>query len=152
MVRTAIFPGSFDPVTLGHVNIIERAFPLFDEIILAVGKNADKEYLFSLEKRIHWLQKIFVNNPKIKVRGYNGLTINFAQKCKASFLIRGLRDSSDFEFEKSMAQVNRQLDPKIDTVFFLTSAQLSFISSSIVRDIIKHGGDFSKFVPTNVEI
>tara|TARA_B100000768_G_scaffold179468_1_gene197206 strand:- start:1168 stop:1629 length:462 start_codon:yes stop_codon:yes gene_type:complete len=152
MEKTAIFPGSFDPVTLGHVNIVERALPLFDKIILAVGSNAEKKYLFPLLKRVQWLENTFVKYPKIEVLKYNGLTIEFAKECGAHFLLRGLRNPADFEFEKAIAQANRELEPELDTVFFLTSARLSFISSSMVRDVIKNNGEYHKFVPDGVRI
>ncbi|MDG1709634.1 MAG: pantetheine-phosphate adenylyltransferase [Schleiferiaceae bacterium] len=152
MVKTAIFPGSFDPITLGHVNIVERALPLFDKIILAVGSNADKKYLFPLSKRVQWLENTFEKYPKIEVLKYDGLTIEFAKECNANFLLRGLRNPADFEFEKAIAQANRELEPQLDTVFFLTSAKLSFISSSLVRDVIINNGEYSKFVPEEVRI
>lgn len=152
MEKTVIFPGSFDPVTLGHVNIVERALPLFDKVIIAVGSNTDKQYLFPLSKRVEWLENTFAQYPKIEVLKYNGLTIQFAKKCGAKFLLRGLRNPADFEFEKAIAQANRELEPKLDTVFFLTSAGLSFISSSMVRDVIKNNGEFNKFVPDAVKI
>ena len=152
MVKTAIFPGSFDPITLGHVNIVERALPLFDKIILAVGSNADKKYLFPLSKRVQWLENTFEKYPKIEVLKYDGLTIEFAKECNANFLLRGLRNPADFEFEKAIAQANRELEPQLDTVFFLRSAKLSFISSSLVRDVIINNGEYSKFVPEEVRI
>lgn len=152
MVKTAIFPGSFDPITLGHVNIVERALPLFDKIILAVGLNADKKYLFPISKRVQWLENTFEKYPKIEVLKYDGLTIEFAKECNANFLLRGLRNPADFEFEKAIAQANRELEPQLDTVFLLTSAKLSFISSSLVRDVIINNGEYSKFVPEEVRI
>jgi len=148
-MKRAIFPGSFDPITLGHVDIINRALPLFDEIIIAVGKNADKTYMFSLEERIQFIKENYTNEPKIKVETYEGLTIDFCQKKDADFILRGLRNPADFEFEKAIAQTNRKLS-KIETVFLLTSADTSFISSSIVRDVLRNGGDISVFVPKSV--
>lgn len=149
MVKTAIFPGSFDPITLGHVNIVERALLLFDKIILAVGSNADKKYLFPLSKRVQWLENTFEKYPKIEVLKYDGLTIEFAKECNANFLLRGLRNPADFEFEKAIAQTNHKLTG-IDTVFFLTTAKNSYISSSIVREVIINSGDYTKLVPACV--
>ena len=148
-MRRAIFPGSFDPITLGHVDIINRALPLFDEIIIAIGINADKKYMFSLEDRIKFIKENYANEPKIKVETYTGLTIDFCKKINVDFILRGLRNPADFEFEKAIAQTNRKLSG-IETVFLLTSATTSFISSSIVRDIIRNGGDATGFVPQSV--
>mgnify|MGYP000870703876 FL=1 len=148
-MRRAIFPGSFDPITLGHVDIINRALPLFDEIIIAIGINSDKSYMFSLEDRIRFIQENYANEPKIKVETYTGLTIDFCKKVNVNFILRGLRNPADFEFEKAIAQTNRKLS-NIETVFLLTSATTSFISSSIVRDIIRNGGDATGFVPNSV--
>jgi len=148
-MRRAIFPGSFDPITLGHVDIINRALPLFDEIIIAIGVNTDKTYMFSLEERLNFIKENYKNEPKIKVETYTGLTIDFCQKLDVDFILRGLRNPADFEFEKAIAQTNRKLS-NIETVFLLTSAETSFISSSIVRDVYKNGGDISSFVPKSV--
>ena len=148
-MKRAIFPGSFDPITLGHTDIINRALPLFDEIIIAVGINTDKKYMFSLEERLTFIKESFINIPKIKVRSYSGLTIDFCKKTNADFILRGLRNPADFEFEKAIAQTNRKLS-KIETVFLLTSSDTSFISSSIVRDVLRNGGDISSLVPKSV--
>ena len=148
-MRRAIFPGSFDPITLGHVDIVNRALPLFDEIIIAIGVNSDKKYMFSLEERINFIKENYKNEPKIKVTTYKGLTTDYCLKIKADFILRGLRNPADFEFEKAIAQTNRKLS-NIETVFLLTSADTSFISSSIVRDVYRHGGDISAFVPESV--
>jgi pantetheine-phosphate adenylyltransferase len=148
-MRRAIFPGSFDPITLGHVDIINRALPLFDEIIIAIGINADKKYMFSLKERIHFIQENYTNEPKIKVETYEGLTIDYCKKLNIDFILRGLRNPADFEFEKSIAQTNRLL-ANVETVFLLTSADTSFISSSIVRDVLRNGGDISSLVPKSV--
>lgn len=149
--RIALFPGSFDPITLGHLDIIERALPLFDEIQIAVGKNTEKKYLFSLEQRVAWIEKTFAHEPKVRVITYEGLTVDFAQKQGVNFLLRGLRNPADFEFEKAIAQANREMVPQLETVFLLTSARYAYISSSIVRDVYTHGGDFKRFVPSSVK-
>ncbi|PCH77415.1 MAG: pantetheine-phosphate adenylyltransferase [Flavobacteriaceae bacterium] len=145
-MKIAIFPGSFDPITNGHVDIIERALPLFDKIIIAIGVNSDKRYMFPLEQRKKFILETFKNEPKISVDTYQGLTIDYCKKMGANFILRGLRNPADFEFEKAIAHTNRKLS-QIETVFLLTSAETSFISSSIVRDILKYEGDVSKFVP-----
>ena len=150
-MKKAIFPGSFDPITLGHVDIINRALPLFGEIIIAVGVNTEKAYLFSLEERVNFIKKHYANEPKIKVETYSGLTIDFCKKLNIHFILRGLRNPADFEFEKAIAQTNRKLST-VETVFLLTSAETSFISSSIVRDVLRNGGDISGFVPKSVPV
>ena len=148
-MRRAIFPGSFDPITLGHVDIINRALPLFDEIIIAIGINADKKYMFTLDERVKFIKDNYANEPKIIVETYKGLTIDFCEKKGVEFILRGLRNPADFEFEKAIAQTNRKIST-IETVFLLTSADTSFISSSIVRDILRNGGQVNGFVPDSV--
>ncbi len=148
-MQKAIFPGSFDPITLGHVDIINRALPLFDEIVIAIGVNADKNYMFSLEERIQFIKENYKDEPKITVETYSGLTTDFCQKINVDFILRGLRNPADFEFEKAIAQTNRKLS-NIETVFLLTSSDTAFISSSIVRDVYRHGGDITGFVPKSV--
>ena len=150
-MRKAIFPGSFDPITLGHFDIIKRSLPLFDEIIIAIGVNADKKYMFSLEDRKHFIEESFANEPQVSVITYEGLTIDLCKKFGAEFILRGLRNPADFEFEKAIAHTNRRLS-KIETVFLLTAAQTSFISSSIVRDVIRNGGDYKILVPDSVKV
>ncbi|MFS4494162.1 pantetheine-phosphate adenylyltransferase [Maribacter sp. 2308TA10-17] len=148
-MRRAIFPGSFDPLTLGHHDIIKRGITLFDELIIAIGVNADKKYMFSLEERMGFIEAAFVNESKIKVQTYEGLTVDFCKKVDADFILRGLRNPGDFEFEKAIAHTNRSLT-EIETVFLLTASGKSFISSSIVRDVIRNGGDYTGLVPTTV--
>ncbi len=150
-MKKAIFPGSFDPITLGHCDIIRRALPLFDEIILAVGINSSKKYMFSVAERMHFLEKTFKDEPKIRITQYTGLTVDYCKKEEAQFILRGLRNPADFEFEKAIAQTNRLISG-IDTVFLLTSADTSYISSSIVRDILRNGGNVSQLVPKTVEV
>jgi pantetheine-phosphate adenylyltransferase len=150
-MRKAIFPGSFDPITLGHQDIINRALPLFDEILIAIGINADKKYMFSLEDRKRFIEKTFQNEPKISVITYEGLTIDLCHKINANFILRGLRNPADFEFEKAIAHTNRRLS-KIETVFLLTAAKTSYISSSIVRDVIRNHGEYELLVPEAVRV
>jgi pantetheine-phosphate adenylyltransferase len=150
MKNTAVFPGSFDPITRGHESIIKRAIPLFDRIIVAIGTNTDKKTFFPLEKRLFWLKEVFKNEPVITVTRYEGLTVEFCKKQEARFILRGLRTSADFEFERSIGQINKMIYPDIETVFLLTTPELTALNSSIVRDILRHGGDASSFVPEGV--
>ena len=150
-MRRAIFPGSFDPLTLGHYDIITRGITLFDELLIAIGLNADKHYMFSLEDRKKFIEEAFKDEPKIKVVTYEGLTVDFCKKVGADFILRGLRNPADFEFEKAIAHTNRKLS-EIETVFLLTSSGKSYISSSIVRDVIRNGGDYTVLVPDTVVV
>jgi pantetheine-phosphate adenylyltransferase len=145
-MKKAVFPGSFDPITIGHEDIIRRGLDLFDEIVVAVGVNADKRYQFSLEERLAFIQATFKDNPKIKVTTYQGLTVDFCKQINADFILRGLRNPADFEFEKAIAHTNRTLT-EIETVFLLTASNKDFISSSIVRDVLRNQGDIKAFVP-----
>jgi pantetheine-phosphate adenylyltransferase len=145
-MKKAIFPGSFDPLTLGHCDIIDRSINLFDEIIVAIGINSSKECMFTLEERKKFIITHYIDEPKVKIMIYEGLTVDFCKKTEADFILRGLRNPADFEFEKAIAQTNRKLS-SIDTVFFLTSANNSYISSSIVREVIVNNGDYTKLVP-----
>src|SRR5690606_5828626 len=153
-MRTAVFPGSFDPITLGHFDIVERAAPLFDKIIIAIGQNSQKKYMFSLEQRMDFIKRTFSDFPNVEVDHFEGLTVDYCKSKTVSFILRGLRNPADFEFEKAIAQTNRELtkDRKIETIFLLTSSGKSFISSSIVREIITFRGDYKLLVPPAVRI
>tara|TARA_Y100000996_G_C22425953_1_gene603501 strand:+ start:248 stop:700 length:453 start_codon:yes stop_codon:yes gene_type:complete len=150
-MRRIVFPGSFDPITNGHHDILNRAIPLFDEIVIAVGINIEKSYMFPVKKRIEFINSIYKDEKKIKIKSYKGLTVDFCLKNNISYILRGLRNPSDFEFEKNMAHTNNSMS-KIETIFLLTSIENSFISSSLVREIIKNGGDYSSFIPKKVNI
>ena len=150
-MRKAIFPGSFDPITLGHEDIIRRGIPLFDEIVIAIGVNAEKKYMFSLEERKRFIEETFKNEPKISIVVYEGLTIDLCKRIDANFILRGLRNPADFEFEKAIAHTNRRMS-KIETVFLLTAAGTSYISSSIVRDVIRNNGQYELLVPEAVKV
>src|SRR4051812_9209476 len=152
MKKTAIFPGSFDPITVGHVDIINRALPIFDEVVIAIGINTQKKSLFPLKKRMEWIKKVFKNDPRVKVESYNGLTVNYCRQRGAKYIIRGIRSSADFEYEKTIAQLNHMMVPEIDTFLILSSPELSAISSTIVREIIIGNGDTSKFLPKEVNV
>lgn len=151
MKRIALFPGSFDPITNGHVDIIQRALHIFDEVIIGIGQNSAKSYLFDLNQRKAWIEEVFANEQKIRVEVYEGLTVRYASAIGATYIIRGLRNAPDFEYEKSIAQFNKAMHG-VDTVLFFTEPALSPISSTIVRDIIKNEGDVSPFVPPAVRI
>ncbi|MBA6153979.1 pantetheine-phosphate adenylyltransferase [Gelidibacter maritimus] len=150
-MKRALFPGSFDPLTLGHFDIIKRGLKVFDEVVIAIGINADKKYMFSLEERLKFIEEAFRDNPKVKVMTYKGLTIDFCKEIEAQFILRGLRNPADFEFEKAIAHTNRKLS-RIETVFLLTAASTSYISSSIVRDVIRNNGDYTVLVPDSVRV
>lgn len=150
-MKKSIFPGSFDPITNGHYDIIQRAIPLFDEIVVAIGVNAEKKYMFSLEDRKRFIEEAFKDHPSVSIVTYEGLTIDLCKKLQAGFILRGLRNPADFEFEKAIAHTNRKLS-KIETVFLLTAANTSYISSSIVRDVIRNGGDYTVLVPASVKV
>ena len=152
MKKIALFPGSFDPLTTGHEDIILRALHMFDEIIIAIGNNSDKKYLFPLRSREESIRKIFASSKKISVKSYSGLTVDFCRKVGANFILRGLRSSTDFEYESSIARMNYEMNKKIETVFLMCSPSFSAVSSTIVRDIIRHGGDASRFVPDGISL
>ncbi|MCC7331246.1 MAG: pantetheine-phosphate adenylyltransferase [Flavobacteriales bacterium] len=150
-MKTALFPGSFDPITKGHEDIILRALPLFDKIIVGVGTNTAKKYLFTSEQRTAWLKETFSNQPKIEIMQYEGLTVNFCKKINAQYILRGLRNPIDYNYESNIALMNKMLDNQIETIFLLTSPELMAINSTIVRDIIINKGDAGKFVPEAIQ-
>lgn len=150
-MRIAIFPGTFDPFTVGHQSIVERALPLVDRLIIAVGVNSQKKPLISVEKRLEMISDVFAGESKVEVMSYSGLTMDFAKKVEAQTIVRGVRNALDFEYESSIARINWKLSG-IDSMFLLTHEEHSSISSSIVRDLMIHGGDVSDFIPSNVDI
>lgn len=152
MKKRAVFPGSFDPFTRGHENVILRALPLFDEIIIAIGINAEKKALFQVDQRLQWIKQVFAEYPQVKIESFTGLTVDFCKQVNASYILRGLRTSADFEFERSIGQINKQMYSDIETVFFLTLPQYTALTSSIVRDIIRNGGDARAFVPEAIAV
>ena len=151
MNKRALFPGSFDPITVGHVDIVNRSINLFDKLIIGVGINTNKQTMFGIDQRMDWIEKTFSGNQKIEVIAYDGLTVDFAKKCSAQYILRGLRTSTDFQFEKAIAQMNLYMNNQIETVFILSTPQYSPVSSTIVRDIIRHGGNVKQFVPDSVK-
>lgn len=148
--KIAVFPGSFDPITLGHIGIVEKALPLFDKIIVAIGENSGKNSLFSLDEKLKQVHTAFKKFPKVEVASYKGLTVDFCHHQKAEFILRGLRDVKDFEFEKSIAAMNAQLNNGIQSIFLMTQPEFAAINSSIVREILKNKGDASAFLPNEI--
>lgn len=152
MSRIALFPGSFDPITVGHVDIVIRSLDLFDKIVVGVGNNSSKQYMFPLPDRLDWIRDVFAEYMQVEVRSYSGLTIDFCKEVNARFILRGLRDAPDLEYEKSIAQMNHYMNRQIETVFVLCSPQFAPVSSTIVRDIIRNGGDAGPFLPEQVKL
>jgi pantetheine-phosphate adenylyltransferase len=152
MIRKAVFPGSFDPITIGHYAIVERALPLFDEIVIAIGENSNKKYLFTLEQRIEHLKQAFGKLNKVSIVSYSGLTVEFCKKINAQYILRGLRNINDFEYEKAIAQMNKSMENNIETIFIVTEPKYSAINSTIVRDILLHGGNVEDFLPIGVKL
>ncbi len=151
-MKIAVFPGSFDPFTKGHEELVRRAIPLFDKIIIAIGINSQKKYLFSLEQRMEWIEKVFDNAPTVEVDTYEKLTAHYCNDVGAKYLLRGLRNASDFDYEKTISQLNAMVGDGLETVFLISEPQYSHFSSTIVREIIKGGGDPSPFLPRGIEI
>ena len=151
MQRICLFPGTFDPITLGHVDVIHRAVSLFDKLIIGVGINSSKQPMFTIEQRTGWIKEIFKNEPRIEVAGYQGLTVDFCRKVDAKYILRGIRYVSDFEYEKAIADMNRMLTPDIETLFLTCSPLYSTISSTLVRDVIRNGGNAGMFMPEEVK-
>ncbi|HIA37057.1 MAG TPA: pantetheine-phosphate adenylyltransferase [Flavobacteriales bacterium] len=152
MKRIAVFPGSFDPITIGHLDVVRRGLLLFDQIIIGIGNNSAKKSLFSLEQRMASIGKIFEDNPNVSVEQYQGLTIDFCIQAGANSILRGLRNSVDFEFEKSISQMNRKMHHKVETVFIMSAPEFTAINSTIIREIIRNGGDASEFVPKGISL
>ncbi len=151
-MKTAVFPGSFDPFTKGHEELVRRAVPLFDKIIIAIGINSQKKYLFSLAQRTEWIEKVFANEPKVIVDTYEKLTAHYCSDVGANYLLRGLRNASDFDYEKTISQLNAMVGDDLETIFLISEPQYSHFSSTIVREIIKGGGDPSPFLPQGIAI
>ncbi len=152
MKKTAVFPGSFDPITKGHESVVLRSLDLFDNLIIAIGFNAEKKYLFPLEQRLQWIKKVFEPYPQISVTFYEGLTTDFCRKNDIKYILRGLRTSADFEFERGIGQMNKKIYPVIETVFLLALPEYNALSSSIIRDIYINGGDISEFIPDKIQL
>ncbi len=152
MSKIALFPGSFDPITVGHESIVYRTLDLFDKIVIAVGNNENKKAFFALDKRLSMINDVFDGNPKIEVIHYKDLTVDVCKRVGAKYIIRGLRTSADFEYERAIAQVNKMMYPEIESVFILTMPEHTSINSTIVREILRYGGDAVKFLPTKVDL
>ncbi len=148
--RIAIFPGSFDPITIGHVDIVKRALPLFDEIIIAIGQHAEKKYLYSLKNRRKWIQEVFKNEHSIKVDDYAGLTVDYCKQKNSNYILRGIRTAADFEYEKVIAHANHSMNEDVETILILSRPELSFVSSSVVREILNNGGNANQFIPKEI--
>ena len=152
MKRIALFPGSFDPITRGHANIVRRAVPLFDEIIVAIGVNSAKNYMFPLEQRMEWNEAVFRDLPSVSCAWYEGLTLDYCKQMGASFMLRGVRNGGDFEYERTIAQMSRYMDKGVETVIMFTDPEFAPISSTLVREVMRHGGDASSFIPAQISI
>ena len=152
MPKIAVFPGSFDPITIGHVDLVRRSLPLFDKVIVAIGVNTQKKYLFSLKQRLEWLEAVFADEPRVEVGHFQNLTADYCNKIGANYLLRGLRNASDFDYEKTISQLNNIIGDGLETIFLISQPGYSHISSTIVREIIKGGGDASPFLPDSIQI
>jgi pantetheine-phosphate adenylyltransferase len=152
MQKIAVFPGSFDPLTKGHENVISRAMPLFDKIIIAIGHNSEKRSFFTLEQRLKMIGKLYEREPKIEIDFYEGLTVDYCKRVGSKYLLRGLRTAADFEYERAIAQINRKMNPEVETVFILAVPEFTPVNSTIIREILKYGGDASQFLPDQMVI
>lgn len=150
MIKVALFPGTFDPFTLGHLDIVNRGLTMFDEVVVAIGVNTGKKHLFSLEQREQWVNELFENEPRVRVASYEGLTAKFAEQIGAQFILRGLRTTQDFTYEKQIAYVNEDMSPSINSVFLMSQQTNATVSSTIVRDLIQFGGDYEKYLPPSI--
>jgi len=150
--KIAVFPGSFDPITKGHVNIVMRSVPLFDKIVVAIGNNSSKKYSFTFEERMEWIKAVFKNEPKVEATEFQGLTVDFAKSIGAKYLLRGIRTAADFDYEKTIAQLNKSMAPELETICIISDPDLSHISSTIVREIVLNGGNPNIFLPKEVKI
>jgi len=151
MKRICLFPGTFDPLTLGHTDIIDRALPLFDKLVIGIGRNSNKKPMFSEKQRLKWLKEIYKNNPKVDAIAYDGLTVDCCRKVGANFILRGIRYVNDFEYEKAIADMNRSIEPEIETIFLTCLPQFTSVASTLVRDVLRNGGDVSQFLPDVVK-
>jgi len=151
MQRICLFPGTFDPLTLGHTDIIDRALPLFDKLVIGIGRNSNKKPMFSEKQRLKWLKEIYKNNPKVDAIAYDGLTVDCCRKVGANFILRGIRYVNDFEYEKAIADMNRSIEPEIETIFLTCLPQFTSVASTLVRDVLRNGGDVSQFLPDVVK-
>lgn len=152
MKKVAVFPGSFDPITKGHEEIVRRALPLFDEIVVAIGNNTSKSAMFSAEQRTAWVESVFQDSDKVRVVAFEGLTVDFCMRIGARFILRGVRNGGDFEYERSIAQMNKALQPEVETLLLFSDAAFTAIHSTIIREIIKNKGDVSQFLPESVKV
>lgn len=152
MKKIAIFPGSFDPFTRGHESVVLRSLPLFDEVIIAIGNNSSKTGFFTIQERIELIEMVFKNNNQVHVQSYDGLTVDFCKNVGAQFMLRGIRTAADFEYERAVAQMNKSMLPDVESVILLTTPELTPVNSTIVRDILRHGGDVSQFLPENMNV
>lgn len=152
MDKIAIFPGSFDPFTVGHESIVKRALPMFDKIVIMIGYNINKKSFYPIAKRLKWINQVFKDETKIEVQIYDGLTVDFCKEVNAKYILRGIRTSADFEYERAIAQVNKKMHPEIESIFLLTLPEHTPVMATIVRDIASHGGDVSMFIPAVLDI
>ncbi len=152
MDKVAIFPGSFDPFTKGHESVVVRSFPIFDKVIIAIGNNSSKTGFFTIDERIKLIESVFKNEPKVAIQSYDGLTVDFCREIGAQFMLRGIRTAADFEYERAIAQMNKSMLPEVESVILLTTPELTPVNSTIVRDILRYGGNVSQFLPDKMDV